>query len=383
MFVDIPAWFTDLIAATAVIATAIQIIYWVFIFLRVAFVKNSTVSAVAPANTALSVIICARNEARNLEKYLPLILNQQYSGPFEVIVVNDDSSDSTALVLEALQRAHAHLKIVHIEQKMHAGKKQALTTGVQAAQYEWIVVTDADCFPSSPFWLQHLAETATPSEKEIVLGYGPVVPRPGLLNSWIRYETFYTALQYMALALLKRPYMGVGRNLVWKKSLFEKSNGFKGHEDLASGDDDLFISAVATGTNTAVCLHSQSFMFSEGKETWSQYVRQKSRHFTTGNRYPLIIKILLITNVLSHTLHYSCMCLLLILNFGMVFVCKLCLMRMLVVLLVTAFTLRKMREIRLLPLIPVFDACLPVYYFMFARIILFTNNKSNLERSWT
>jgi hypothetical protein len=65
------------------------------------------------------------------------------------------------------------------------------------------------------------------------------------LNRFIRFETVYSAVQYLSFALNGSPYMGVGRNLIYHKSLFAEANGFKSHEKIASGDDDLFINQVA------------------------------------------------------------------------------------------------------------------------------------------
>ena len=82
-------------------------------------------------------------------------------------------------------------------------------------------------------------------QTQIILGYGKYISEPGLLNKWIRTDTTYIAMQYLAMAIKGRPYMGVGRNMAYRKSLFFERKGFASHLNLASGDDDLFVNENA------------------------------------------------------------------------------------------------------------------------------------------
>ena len=119
-------------------------------------------------------------------------------------------------------------------------------------------------------------------EKEIVLGYGAYHKCPGMLNKLIRFETFHTALQYLSYALAGVPYMGVGRNLSYKKDLFIRNKGFSSINHIPSGDDDLFINKVATNKNVAVIIDPDAVTRSVPKTTWSAWLKQKSRHYTTA-----------------------------------------------------------------------------------------------------
>ncbi len=234
----------------------------------------------------VSVIICARNEAKNLTKYLPEILNQNYPN-YEVIVVNDCSLDDSEDVLRVFQSQHTNLKVLKLTEhpRFKTAKKFAVTLGVKAASNEILLFTDADCKPQSKDWISLMVQHYTNPQAEIVLGYSPYQKAKGFLNAVIRYETFQTALNYFSFALNGMPYMGVGRNLSYKKSLFFAGKGFAAHMHIPSGDDDLFVNQNATPTNIAIEVSSGSHTWSEPKDTWISYWKQKTRHMGASKIY--------------------------------------------------------------------------------------------------
>lgn len=237
-------------------------------------------------NFPLSVIICARNESGNLKEYLPFVLEQQYPD-FEVVVVNDCSSDNSEDVLREFQNKYAHLKVVKIEEhpRYKTAKKFAATLGIKASGNEHLVFTDADCKPESASWLSLIAANYKNPEVEIVLAYSPYQRLGGILNSLIRYETFHTALNYFSYALNGMPYMGVGRNLSYKKSLFFKGKGFASHMHIPSGDDDLFVNQNANEGNVEIEVNADSHTWSIPKQSWKAYWNQKMRHSGAGSLY--------------------------------------------------------------------------------------------------
>lgn len=236
--------------------------------------------------TPVSVIICARNEARNLERNLEKVLHQDYPD-FEVIVVNDCSSDDSDDVLRNFQEKYQHLKVVKIEEhpRYKTAKKFAATLGIKAAAHEILIFTDADCEPASSSWIEIMASHYQKNETEIVLGYSPYFRKKGFLNKLIRYETFQTALNYCSFALYGMPYMGVGRNLSYQKSLFFKGKGFAAHMHIPSGDDDLFVNQNATALNVAIEIEEDAQVWSTPKNTWKSYWQQKIRHLGAGKVY--------------------------------------------------------------------------------------------------
>ena len=233
----------------------------------------------------VSVIICARNEENNLKENLTSVLEQNYRD-FEVVVVNDCSNDDTKYVLEDFAKRYPHLKIVTITEhdRFKHGKKFAVTLGIKAAQNEHLLFTDADCKPASENWLRTMQQNFTDG-KEIVLGYSPYQREAGFLNMLIRFETFSTALNYFSFALTGRPYMGVGRNLSYTRSLFFRGKGFASHMHILSGDDDLFVNQHAGKDNTVIEIHPDSHVWSEPKKTLSAYITQKLRHMGAGKAY--------------------------------------------------------------------------------------------------
>lgn len=295
----VPEWILLALFFTTLV---IQSVYYFSIYIRLARYKQGERKT---SNKGISVVICARNEAGNLEKFLPLVLEQDYP-EFEVVVVNDCSTDHTEELLSEMKVSHPNLHFTNIpvNEKFTHGKKLALTIGLKAARYDHVLLTDADCYPAGKMWLQSMAGKLE-GEKEIVLGYGKYERRKGLLNSIIRYETAFTALQYFSFALKRKPYMGVGRNLAYRKGLFFENKGFSGHYHIASGDDDLFVNQVARKNNTAVEISTESHTISVPEIKTGAWIRQKRRHVTAGNLYSKGSRFRLGTELVSRILLYT------------------------------------------------------------------------------
>ena len=251
------------------------------------------------------MIICSRDEAGNLVKNLPGVLIQQYRTTHEVIVVNDNSFDESKYILEEYQRAYKQLHLIELTQEARfiPGKKYPLSIGIKTAKYEIVLLTDADCVPASEFWLEKMQEGFT-NGTEIVLGYGALHKKKGFFNKLVRWETLHTALQYLSYSCAGLTYMGVGRNLSYKKSVFFRHKGFSSHNHVPGGDDDLFINKAATKSNTSIVIDKDAFTLSEPPKTWKQWIKQKNRHYTTSKYYKAIHKFLLGLYALSHFLFY-------------------------------------------------------------------------------
>jgi glycosyltransferase involved in cell wall biosynthesis len=295
------------------LAIFVQLIYYWVIYSRLAFHSPK------PGNDTLqpvSVVICARDEYQNLINNLPRILEQDYP-EFEVLVVNDSSEDGTADLLHSMSRKYPHLNIFDLEKNLNffSGKKFPLSLGIKSAKYDTILLTDADCTPNGKDWIRNM-QSKFGDGREIVLGYGPYKRRASLLNVMIRYDAFMTAVQYLSFALSGMAYMGVGRNLMYSRQLFYKSKGFISHYRLASGDDDLFINAVATRRNTSVEIRQESHMLSGAKSGFPQWLYQKKRHYTTAKYYQFRFKFLLSLNYLTKLLSYALFPVLLIWNYN-------------------------------------------------------------------
>ncbi len=285
------AWWELTLAAIFCGSLLIQFLYYILVFARFAYNKPTRNSSLR--NEPVSVIISAHDEDYNLRKNLPAILNQKYHD-FEVVVVDHASSDESEEILKEYSRNYSNLKIVTIKQDLNffKGKKFPLSIGIKSASNDLLLLTDADCKPASENWIQLMVDNYE-SGKEIILGYGPYTKKKGFLDKLIRYDTLMIAIQYFSMAISGIPYMGVGRNLSYRKSLFLKNKGFISHYGISSGDDDLFIMQVANKKNIGIETSPDSHMFSEPKPSFSSWFTQKSRHVSTGKVYPFKFKVIL------------------------------------------------------------------------------------------
>ena len=338
---------------------AIQLLYYWGIFSRFAFYKSPKKGI---STFPVSVVICAKNEYHNLKINLPVILNQDYPD-YEIVVVNDASDDETIFLLEDLSKQYPHLKVVTITQNLNffSGKKFPLALGIKSAKNEYLLLTDADCMPAGPDWIKEMTSGFS-AQKEVVLGYGGYQTENSFLNSIIRFETAFTAIQYFSFALLGTPYMGVGRNLAYKKSLFLQNKGFISHYKVSSGDDDLFINKIATKKNTRIIISPESFTSSPGKKTFNNWWIQKRRHLSTGKYYKTKHKVLLGGLSLSLIVLFISFVLLLLTKYNWWIVLILFFIRFFSQLLIFKKSFSRLNEKKLLLLSPIIESILLILY---------------------
>ena len=253
----------------------------------------------------VSILVCAHNEQVNISSYLHTLLGQDYPR-FEVIVVNDSSEDRTQAVLDAYAQSdpRLHLTFIPKDARVGSNKKLGLTLAAKAAQYELLLLTDADCRPMSRQWIRSMVSGLQP-DKDIVLGYGGYFVAHGPLNGMIRLDTLFNGLHYMGAAITSRPYMGVGRNLLYRKEFFFSSGGFTAQMNKRAGDDDLFINHVATHRNTAVVACKSSVTWSPMKKSFREWFMQKRRHLGVSTDYRTLSKLHLLSEPLSRGLFYA------------------------------------------------------------------------------
>jgi cellulose synthase/poly-beta-1,6-N-acetylglucosamine synthase-like glycosyltransferase len=277
--------FTKFLLGIFLISFLVQILYYLIVFRR-AIAKTEDLKGGRKKYPPVSIIISARNEAKNLEVNLPGFLEQDYT-EYEVIVVNDRSDDNSEEVLTKLAKKYKHLKVSNLknDSRFDQGKKLALTIGIKAAKNDILLLSDADCVPASDSWIKCIVRHYHNKDISLVLGVGLYKRRKGLLNLLIRFETAFIAMQYISLARMGKPYMGVGRNLSYKKDLFFRNRGFASHLKVKSGDDDLFVNEVSTSKNTAVEIHPDSFTLSIPEKSFRDWLEQKKRHLTTSKFY--------------------------------------------------------------------------------------------------
>ncbi|HKL08898.1 MAG TPA: glycosyltransferase [Bacteroidales bacterium] len=357
------------------ITLLIQIYFYLFYYLRILFYNNKKHKNAE--KEPVSVIICARNEEKNLEENLPSVLTQNYPD-YEVIVVNDCSEDESEFVLERLKKTHKHLKITTIkkDEKFIHNKKLALTIGIKAAKNEILLLTDADCKPESNQWIDQMQSNLY-GQKSIVLGYGGYESRKTILNNLIRFDTLFIAIQYFAYAIAGKPYMGVGRNLAYKKRLFFDNKGFAKHHHLESGDDDLFVNQVANKKNTAVEISSKAKTQSKPETKFSDWFKQKKRHTTTGKLYRFGSQWRLFLEQSSRFFYYISFILSLILFTQFyLYILIAFIFRSILQLTIVKVTMKRLNEKNLLLPSLIYDIILPWFNIVFVVSNIFTSKKN-------
>ena len=314
----------------------------------------------------VSVIVCARNEEQNIQDYLQALLEQDYP-KFEVIVVDDGSQDKTQEVAERYAQEYPNLYVTFVPKDAHiiSTKKLALTIGAKAAHYEYLLLTDADCRPESRHWIREMVKGFAPHKgqtTEVVLGYGAYYESDTLLNSIISYDTLFNGMQYMGMALSGHPYMGVGRNLAYRRSTFFAHSGFRGMLAARAGDDDLFVNKISTRHNTQVVCSRESLTWSVPKKTWREWLHQKRRHLSVSPNYKTGSKWRLAMEPLSRGLFYALMIAAFVCGSGVVccLALGLWLLRTLMMLIVMNIGAYRLGQHRLGSEIVIFDILLPL-----------------------
>lgn len=278
------------------IATGYQLYFWVYRLDKVNSFKTEDSHDYEPP--AVSLVIAVKNEANHVHKHLLKWLSQDYRN-YEIIIVDDHSTDNTAQILKSNQ--HKKLTILSLP-KEQKGKKMALSMGILKANSEWILVTDGDCFPNSDSWISSMMSHS--AQQDVILGYGPYLKTSGLLNKWIRYETWFVAMQFLSAAITRRTYMGVGRNMAFKKAIYEKVGGYQSHMDIKGGDDDLLITSFDLDTRYGIVTDRNSWVWSYAETSFKDYLNQKRRHLSTAPRYNQETKLRLMFDYISQLMWY-------------------------------------------------------------------------------
>lgn len=358
-----------------IVIVAIQLSYYLGVFGKFAFAKAQKIT---PKRIPISVIVCAKNEEENVAKFIPLLAEQNYPD-FEIVLIDDASSDTTLDIFEGFEKQYSNIRLVKVEnnEAFWGNKKYALTLGIKAAKKEYLLFTDADCYPTSKEWITAMSSQFT-MQKTIVLGYGGYEKIPNsLLNKIIRFETLLTAIQYFSWAKIGNPYMGVGRNLAYKKDEFFNVNGFINHIQVRSGDDDLFINEAATSKNTTIAYNPESFTYSKPKTTFKDWLIQKRRHIATANHYKKIDQLQLGVFYCSQLLFIILPIILLSFQFQWILVLSLLFVRYLCAWLVVGFSAGKLKEKDLKFWFPVVEILL-----IFTQINIFISNIFSKPVNW-
>ncbi len=286
-----------ILSAVLVVLLVIQAVFYIIPAIGLSKIKNNGDENFPKKKLGVSVIIACRNELQNLKSNLKYITEQQYP-QFEIIVVDDNSTDGSFEYLNSLQT-----DLIRVFKNDESGKKSALTLGIEKAKYDFLIFTDADCRPASEMWISSMMNCFDDSA-QIILGYGELSGK-NFISWFSSYDALIIALQYCGFAVSGNPYMAVGRNIAYSKKLWNEVGGFSSHKEIRSGDDDLFLREAVKYTNANICISVNSKTISPAKTSFSELLRQKSRHVSASVKYSLKEKFLSGGEIISRAMFFA------------------------------------------------------------------------------
>lgn len=348
------------------ITTILNMSYWL-LFLTIIIVTKKK-----PKSDKLfpvSILVCFKNEEENISKLIPSLASQCGNPP--IVFMDDFSTDKTYTLLQKAAQSNQNIKLYkcNIDSK---GKKAAILEGFEKTTTSLVINTDADCEPVSSFWVESMSKFS--EGENVVLGYAPYFKGAGLLNAWIRFETFLIALQYFSFAKFGFGFMGVGRNTLIPLHLVKNINLNDLQPDIASGDDDFIFQKISTRSNTKINLDPDSFVYSKAKDTWGAYLQQKNRHISAAPYYSFVKAWMLHLFNLSQFLFFS-FCILALFFMNPMILLNILIARWLFLYFVTYYSAKKLAIQDLWKWIPVFDVMLYFFYFIFAIQYTFSKNQ--------
>lgn len=219
-----------------------------------------------PSNTkkeGISIVISCHNQAEYLEKNIPLLYQQDYHD-FEIIVVDNSSTDHTDIVLQRLEKEYENFRHTFVPKSSRfiSKKKLAITLGIKAARKPWVVLTEADCIPKNNLWLQTISSHFSPNT-DLVIGYSAYTGNSNKTAKRFAFEQMQYLFHCMSYAARNKAFGGDGCNLCVRKKYFIDNKGYSNTFNTPLGEDDLLISYLTKKGNTSVCVHPQSIILQE------------------------------------------------------------------------------------------------------------------------
>lgn len=240
----------------------------------------------------VSIIAYSFTEFEETENYLEMVMSQDYPN-FEVILVNEGSADSTGLLTERIGKKYGdRLYITFIPHDAHnlSRRKLAYTVGMKAAKGEIALTTASNCRIPSRRWLSEMMKPfVEDSTIDIVLGYTHVDFRElhGAGKWYRQMDATLTACQWIGSAMLEKPYRGDCFNLAYRRQIFFEQKGYSHTIHLVNGDDDIFLTPIMDGFNTAVAISPASILTTEWDEVANRVLADmKERYQFTSQFLP-------------------------------------------------------------------------------------------------
>jgi len=373
----------------AVLAFAGLIQLWFYLYFYTGINRESRRCRKGLANLTeekppVSVIICARDQADVLFTNLPAFFDQNYP-EFQIIVVNDASSDDTEHILQQYED-HENFYHTFVPKGVRSisARKMAMTIGIKAARYDYVLFTDASAIPRGTNWIASMMRHFD-TGGAVVFGYTSYKEKKGISKRFVAYDNLFSAIQFMGFALRGKPFKACSANMAFRKELFFKNKGFSSHLFLQSGDDDLLISEMADKYNSRIDFDPDSQLIIDKDDVSYQWKEQTISHFSTSNRYKLSVRLLLFLESFTRSLFYAVILYLLIVCLleasysWLLLTAVLFLIRYIVQLLVINKSAVQLSEPQFYISLPIVDFILPLIKLL---IRLFNRSRRNHIYTW-
>lgn len=249
---------------------------------------------------SVSIVITAHDNAAELRRNLPLVLAQQYPGNYQVIVVAEKGDSEAEDVLKLLSAdKHLYYTLIPESSRYMSRKKLSITIGVKAAQSEWIMLVEPSCRPESEHWLATMARNCN-KDKDLVIGYSRYDDDAKMYQ---RFERMLTQCYSLREAQQSTAYRHYGSNLMIRKSLFMKQEGFRSSLNLVRGEYDFLVNDFATADNTATETSPQAHLVEDAPthKAWlyhHMYYLESRKMLKRGIKHRLVFNI---DQIMLHT----------------------------------------------------------------------------------
>jgi glycosyltransferase involved in cell wall biosynthesis len=355
------------------LAFLVQLVY---LILLIKFIFSGKQKNKEPNLPSVSIIVTSRNYLDQLKELLPSLLSQDYPD-FEIVVVDDCSTDGTDWLLAELKISHGNLKTTKIIQETDFPNALAITIGVRASSKEWLVYLSPLCRVNDNQWLRNYAQRLEP-DKEVSIGYINYNDATGSYNSWIRFENFTSYLLSGAGKSCGVAMPVFEYNIAYRREKFLDLRGFAAVLDSPFSENELFINKIADSKNTVVQINKTTPIAFTGESDWidlSEFKKKQlmlRRKFSSGQRFFRSL------NLISRLTLTASFILLMVVSELRFWILGTWAFLLIFEMTWIAVATKKLGEKNFLPMLMIYKAFLPIINFYFIINQLFTGQK----RKW-
>lgn len=263
--------------------------FYFFLLLRLWFGLGKLKSRSLNNLQSVSTIIAMKNEEKNVRQCLESLIKQDYpKNLLEIFIVDDGSTDKTPLILDEYDRKNSFISVLKINgsEPIQKGKKNALTRAIKKSNGEILLFTDGDCAPPHN-WIRSMVACFEPNVG-LAAGFSPLIdPSDSLFGTMLKLDSLAAGIVAAGSIGLDKAVTCTGRNLAYRREVFDQINGFEKIKNSVSGDDDLILQLVKNETQWEIryTTNFESIVPSFQTKSLIDFFRQKRRHLSAGKYY--------------------------------------------------------------------------------------------------